>query len=70
MVTYKVMMRKRYASVRPGGMISRRKAGQAMTEYLIVAATLVLAVSILAVFLYTIKEHGGRVFDLVASEYP
>ncbi len=65
-----VMMRNIYASVRPGGRISRRKAGQAMTEYLIVAATLVLAVSILAVFLYTIKEHGGRVFDLVASEYP
>ncbi len=48
----------------------RRKVGQAMTEYMIVAATLVLAVAILAVFLYTLKEHGGRVFDLVASEYP
>lgn len=50
--------------------VPHRKAGQAMTEYLIVAATLVLAVAILAVFLYTLKEHGGRVFDLVASEYP
>ena len=53
-----------------GRFSSPRKAGQAMTEYLIVAATLVLAVAILAVFLYTLKEHGGRTFDLVASEYP
>jgi len=65
-----VMMRNGYASARAGRTVSRRKAGQVMTEYMIIAVTLVLAVSILAVFLYTMKEHGGRVFDLVASEYP
>jgi len=46
------------------------KAGQAMTEYVIVAGMLTAAVAILAVFLYTFKEYGGRVLDLVSSDYP
>jgi len=46
------------------------RAGQAMIEYAITAGMLVLAVSILAVFLYAFREYGGRVLDLVASEYP
>ena len=41
-----------------------------MIEYMIIAAMLVAAVSILAVFLYAFKEHSGRVLDLAASEYP
>lgn len=44
--------------------------GQAMVEYMIIAGMLIAAVAILAVFLYTFKEHGGRVLDLAASEYP
>jgi hypothetical protein len=44
--------------------------GQAMMEYVIVAGMLVAAVAILAVFLYAFKAHGGRVLELVASEYP
>ena len=46
------------------------RAGQTMIEYVIVAAMLVGSVAILAVFLYAFREHGGRVLDLVASEYP
>jgi len=47
---------------------SRR--GQTSVEYLITAGMLIASVAILAVFLYTFKEYGGRVLDLVASEYP
>ena len=41
-----------------------------MLEYMIVAGILLACVSILAIFLYTFREHGDRVIDLVASEYP
>ncbi|MBL7077042.1 MAG: hypothetical protein ISS31_06195 [Kiritimatiellae bacterium] len=47
-----------------------RRSGQVMIEYVIVAAMLVAATTILAVFLYSFREFGGRVLDLVASEYP
>ena len=47
-----------------------RRGGQAMIEYVVVAAMLVAATSILAVFLYSFREFGERVLDLVASEYP
>ena len=46
------------------------RSGQAMVEYAIVAGMMVLAASVLAVFLYAFREYGGRVLDLVASEYP
>ena len=48
----------------------KHRGGQAAVEYMIMAGMLVLAATIFAVFLYTFKEHGGRVLDLVASEYP
>jgi len=41
-----------------------------MIEYVVTTGMLIAAVAIFAVFLYTFKEHGGRVLDLVASEYP
>ena len=44
--------------------------GQAMIETITIAAMLVAGVTILAVFLYTFREYGGRVLDLAASEYP
>lgn len=47
-----------------------RRGGQAMVEYAMVAGMLTASVLILAVFLYTFKEYGGRVLDLVSSEYP
>ena len=46
------------------------RSGQAMIEYVVVAAMLLLTMTILAVFLYTYKEQSGRVLDLAASEYP
>ena len=44
--------------------------GQAMIEYVMTAAMLLLLVVMLAVLLYTFREHGARVLDLAASEYP
>ena len=41
-----------------------------MIEYVVVATMLFAATTILAVFLSSFREFGGRVLDLVASEYP
>jgi hypothetical protein len=46
------------------------RSGQAMTEYVLTAGILLATVVILALFLYTFKEHSGRVLELAASEYP
>ncbi len=46
------------------------KSGQAMIEYVVLAVMVITTVSIMAILLYTFKEHGGRVLDLAASEYP
>ena len=66
------MKRSFLAPRRPRGKASpgRGKPGQAMIEYLVTAAMLVLCLSIFAVFLYTLKEQGGRVLNLVALDYP
>jgi len=48
----------------------RRKDGQAALEYMIVAAMLLGVVAIMAVLLYTLRENGGRVLDLVGSDWP
>ena len=48
----------------------RGKRGQAMVEYTVTMAMILAAVAIMALFLYTFREYGGRVLDLVASEYP
>jgi uncharacterized protein (UPF0333 family) len=48
----------------------KNRSGQAMVEYMILAAMLVVTASILAVFLYSFRENAGRVIDLAASEYP
>ncbi|MFW5870932.1 MAG: hypothetical protein ACOCVH_00430 [Verrucomicrobiota bacterium] len=41
-----------------------------MVEYVIIAAIMVLSLTIMALFMYAFKEHGARVLDLVSSEYP
>ena len=46
------------------------RSGQAMVEYAIIAALLISSIAILALFMYAFKAHGGRVLDLVSSEYP
>ena len=52
------------------GASSRNRCGQAVIEYMILAVLLIVTASILAVFLYSFRENGGRVLDLAASEYP
>ena len=48
----------------------RDRSGQAMIEYIVCAAILVMLTGLLALLLVTVRESGGRVLDLVASEYP
>jgi hypothetical protein len=47
---------------------SRR--GQTMVEYMILTVMLVFSLSVMAVFLFTFREFGSRVLDLVASDFP
>lgn len=47
-----------------------RRAGQAAVEYAVAVGMLVAAVAIMALLLYVLKEQGGRVLELVGSEYP
>ena len=49
---------------------SRRRRGQTLSEYAIASGVLLAVVAMAALFLYTFKEYGGRILDLVASEYP
>ncbi len=39
-------------------------------EFLLVTAIVVALTVILSVVLFTVREQGGRVLDLVASEFP
>ncbi len=60
-----------HANCRPGRPAPcGRRNGQAILEYVMVAAMLLLIVVMLAVLLYTFREHGARVLELAASEYP
>ncbi len=47
-----------------------RKSGQVMLEYVIAAGMLVGVLSMLALFLYTFKEQGTRVLDLISADFP
>lgn len=47
-----------------------QKAGQVATEFIMVAGMVLATVGILALLLYTFKEYGGRILNLLASEYP
>ena len=47
-----------------------RRSGQAMVEYMVATVMLLTAIAVMALLLYTFKEYGGRILDLVASEYP
>lgn len=41
-----------------------------MIEYVVVFVAMLGVVTILALFLYTVKQQSNRTLDLVASEYP
>lgn len=45
-------------------------SGQATTEFVTMMGLLMLVLVMLALLLYTFREYGGRVMDLVGSEYP
>jgi hypothetical protein len=47
-----------------------RRAGQAAIEYLLVAAVTLAMVAVLGVLLYSVREHGRRVLDLVGANSP
>lgn len=46
------------------------RAGQAMLEYVVVFAAMLAVVTIMALFLYSVRQQSNRALDLVASEYP
>lgn len=48
----------------------RSKGGQTLAEYAVATGVLLAVIAMAALFLYTFKEYGGRILDLVASEYP
>lgn len=50
--------------------LTRDRAGQAVLEHVVTAGILLVVVVMLALFLYVFKEYGGRILDLVASDYP
>lgn len=41
-----------------------------MLEYVIVFVSLLMVISVLALFLYAVRQQSNRTLDLVASEYP
>ena len=48
----------------------KERSAQAMIEYVVLAGMLTACIAMFAVFLVAFKEHGGRVLDLVAADYP
>jgi hypothetical protein len=54
----------------PGERDHRKKSGQAMVEFVVVAGMVLASLAILMVLLGTFHEYGTRVLDLVGSEYP
>jgi len=51
-------------------MLFENKSGQTMVEYMILTVMLVFSLSVMAVFLFTFREFGSRVLDLVAADFP
>ena len=49
---------------------TRRRSGQTTVEFVIMATMVTLMLVILSLLLYSFKEYGGRVLNLMASEYP
>jgi hypothetical protein len=48
----------------------RNKSGQSMLEYIMVVAMSLGIIVILGIFFVTFKEYGGRMMEIVSSEYP
>ena len=52
------------------GFIRPGRSGQAMVEYVVVTGLLLGTLAMLALVLYTFREYGARVLDMVAFDYP
>lgn len=50
--------------------IQTSKRGQTILEYTLVLAMTLVILATLGFFIYVFKEHGGRILDLVSSQYP
>jgi hypothetical protein len=46
------------------------RSGQAALEYVLVFVAMLAVVTVLALFLYAVRQQSNRTLDLVASEYP
>lgn len=57
-------------SMAKGSAGQRSRSGQVLTEYVAVAGLLMLVLVMLLLLLYTFREYGGRILNLLASEYP
>lgn len=44
--------------------------GQAIVEYVVALGMLLAASAVMVLLLYSFREYGGRVLDLIASEFP
>jgi hypothetical protein len=49
---------------------TRRRSGQVMTEFILVAGVTMLFFGILAIFLNAYLENQYRVLSLLSSQYP
>ena len=48
----------------------RRRSGQVMTEFVMVAGVTLMFFAVLAIFLNAYLEHEYRVLSLLSSQYP
>ncbi|MCX7824072.1 MAG: hypothetical protein N2689_00750 [Verrucomicrobiae bacterium] len=49
---------------------ARRRRGQVMTEFIMVAVAMMLIFAVMAFFLNAYLEHQYRVLNLLSSQYP
>ena len=57
-------------AMRSRGFGRRSCRGQAMVEYVVATGLLLATLAMLSLVLYTFREYGARVLDLVAYNYP
>lgn len=49
---------------------NQHRAGQALLEAVIVMASMLALIVTFSLLLYVFQEHGGRILELVGSDYP
>ena len=63
-------LKMRRIGMKPLQLKRRGKPGQTMLEFVLTFLLFSGLIVMLAMFLWTFKSYGGRILDLVASEYP